>query len=153
MGGGSTTGLMSHWTGNTQGGVYAEILARSNRPGSPYGLPPDFAGQVDWPGLPYAIDPERLKTLYLDMLSEADVTLRTYTFASRVIQEDHRVHGVITESKSGPEAFLADVVVDCTGDGDIAALAGAGFTKGRSIELGNQRAFWVIFKGNLPIDT
>lgn len=33
--------------------------------------------------------------------------------------------GVITESKSGRLAILADRVVDCTGDADIAFLAGA----------------------------
>ena len=36
---------------------------------------------------------------------------------------DHQ--GVITESKSGRMAILANRVIDCTGDADIAFLAGA----------------------------
>ena len=35
------------------------------------------------------------------------------------------VQGVIMESKSGRRALLADRVVDCTGDADVAHLAGA----------------------------
>lgn len=38
-----------------------------------------------------------------------------------------RVIGVIVESKSARQAIAADVVVDATGDGDVAAGAGARF--------------------------
>ena len=37
--------------------------------------------------------------------------------------------GVVTESKSGRRAILADRVIDCTGDADIAAMAGAEYRK------------------------
>ena len=40
------------------------------------------------------------------------------------------VCGVITESKSGRTAILAKRVIDCTGDGDIMARAGAPYEKG-----------------------
>ena len=35
--------------------------------------------------------------------------------------------GIITESKSGRRAILAERVIDCTGDADIAYLAGADY--------------------------
>jgi hypothetical protein len=38
-----------------------------------------------------------------------------------------RVTGVIVHSKSGRQAIAADIVIDCTGDGDVAASAGAPF--------------------------
>jgi hypothetical protein len=38
-----------------------------------------------------------------------------------------RVTGIIVQSKSGRQAIAADIVIDCTGDGDIAAAAGAPF--------------------------
>jgi hypothetical protein len=41
------------------------------------------------------------------------------------------VRGVIVENKSGREAILARVVIDCTGDGDVAARAGVPFYVGR----------------------
>eukprot|EP00971_Amphidinium_carterae_P048589 957704-Amphidinium_carterae.1 len=37
--------------------------------------------------------------------------------------------GVVTESKSGRAAILAERIVDCTGDADVAFLAGVEFTK------------------------
>jgi len=41
------------------------------------------------------------------------------------VREDNVVQGVIIESKSGREAILAKVLIDTTGDGDLAVHAGA----------------------------
>jgi hypothetical protein len=49
---------------------------------------------------------------------------------------DGQVRGVITESKSGRCVILAKRVVDCTGDGDMAARAGAPFEMGNAAEKG-----------------
>jgi hypothetical protein len=45
--------------------------------------------------------------------------------------EDNRVIGAVIQNKSGRQAILARRVIDCTGDGDVAALAGAPFQQGR----------------------
>jgi hypothetical protein len=50
------------------------------------------------------------------------------------ICDGDEARGLVTESKSGREAFLAKVVIDCTGDGDICARAGVPFTKGREAD-------------------
>lgn len=39
----------------------------------------------------------------------------------------NRLRTLITESKSGRQAWSAEAFVDCTGDGDLGALAGCGF--------------------------
>lgn len=130
VGGVSTTGLMSHWTGDTSGGIYEEILNRSARPGAP-------TRQV--------IDPEHLKTVYLTMLQEAGVILRSYSFASDPIVEENSVKGVIIESKSGREAILGKVLIDASGDGDMAVKAGVSFTKGRP-EDGKMQPASLMFK-------
>jgi hypothetical protein len=44
------------------------------------------------------------------------------------IMEGNSIKGVITESKSGRKAILADRVIDCTGDADVAHFAGVRFT-------------------------
>ncbi|WP_312427242.1 FAD-dependent oxidoreductase [Lacrimispora sp.] len=116
VGGIATAGLMSHWTGSTEGGFYEEILSRSA----------EFSGEGR-----QIINPERLKTVFLRILMEAGVSLRLYTFASDVVMEGNVIKGVILESKSGREAVLAKIVIDSTGDGDIAAKAGAPYFKGR----------------------
>ncbi len=74
-------------------------------------------------------DSELLKVVCDDLCMESGVTLRLHSWAVEAIVEDNNVKGVIVESKSGRQAILAKVVVDATGDGDIAALAGAPFEK------------------------
>lgn len=115
VGGIATAGLMSHWTGNTRGGFYEEILDRSQ----------------DTSSARITINPEKLRTVLLDMLTEAGVELQLYTFACEAIMEGNTLQGVITESKSGREVILAHTVIDASGDGDIAAKAGVPYNLGR----------------------
>lgn len=121
VGGMSTIGLMSHWTGNCGGKLYSEILQRS--------AARNPAGTEHFS--PKLINTEELKTLYLEMLEEAGARLMLYTFVSDVIVEDGTVKGLIVENKAGRQAILAKTVIDSTGDGDVAARAGAQFQLGR----------------------
>ncbi len=114
VGGVATSGMMSHWTGNTKGGFYEEILLRST----------GKAGNK-------TIDPERLHGAMLEMLLEAGVDIRLYTFAVAPIMEGDKVCGLITESKTGRQVLLSKVLIDASGDGDIAARAGAEYQLGR----------------------
>ena len=50
--------------------------------------------------------------------------------AIAAIMQDSEVHGVVAATPYGPKALLAKVTVDATGDGDVAAFAGARFTFG-----------------------
>lgn len=119
IGGISTTGLMSHWTGTCGSPLYYEILRRSAEKN-------DF--KVDNITL---IDPEKLKTLYLEMLDEAGVKILLYTFALDAICEGDSVLGATVVNKSGVTDIYAKITIDATGDGDIAAKAGAEFILGR----------------------
>lgn len=138
VGGIATAGLMSHWTGNTEGGIYEEILDRSAESS-------DRDGHFFNGGARQIINPERLKTILLDMLVEAGVKLLLYTFVSDVIMENNTIKGVIVESKSGRQAILADIVVDATGDGDAAAKAGVPYFKGRETD-GKMQPASIMFK-------
>lgn len=134
VGGVATTGLMSHWTGNTSGGFYEELLENSYDPLQDREMP---ARQV--------INPEKLKGVMLDMLEAAGVILELYTFACDVIIEDNLVKGIIVESKSGREVIFAEIVIDASGDGDIAAKAGVPYNKGRE-EDGKMQPMTLMFK-------
>lgn len=70
------------------------------------------------------IDPEGTKRLAWEIMEESGVKVLMYVMCVDVIKEDSRVKGVIIESKKGREAILAKVVVDCSGDGDVAFRAG-----------------------------
>src|SRR4051812_14301066 len=76
------------------------------------------------------VEPEAVKTVALEMLTEAKVEVTFYTVCAGVVMDGDTIRGVITESKSGREAVLGKIVVDCTGDADVAYRAGVPCEKG-----------------------
>ncbi|MBV7483852.1 FAD-dependent oxidoreductase [Bordetella sp. BOR01] len=78
-------------------------------------------------------DPEIFKSAALELLDQAGVRMLFHSFASGIFGEGD-VQGVVFETKSGPLVIKAKAVVDCTGDGDVAALAGAGYEMGREAD-------------------
>ncbi len=82
-------------------------------------------------GFTVPFDPEVFKLAALEMLDEAGVRFLLHAFASETIRRDGRLEGVVFETKSGPVVIRARTVVDATGDGDVAARAGAPFDVGR----------------------
>jgi glycine/D-amino acid oxidase-like deaminating enzyme len=87
-------------------------------------------------GYTVPFDPEVLKTTALDLLDEAGVRYLFHSFASGVLEPERAgdPRRVVFETKSGPLVIEADVVVDATGDGDIAAAAGAEVELGRETD-------------------
>ena len=121
VGGISTSGLMSHWTGTCASPLYYDILKRSSEINE---------GELK-NRITNIIDPEKLKTLYLEMLCECGCKLMLYTFAEDAITDGDKVLGATVINKSGKTVIYAKVTIDATGDGDIAARAGAEFILGR----------------------
>ncbi len=80
-----------------------------------------------------AFDPDGWKRASNEMITEAGVDVRLHSWFSSAIVQDGRIRGVICETKAGREALLADIVIDTTGDLDVAAAAGAKFTEGAYI--------------------
>jgi len=79
-------------------------------------------------------DLEATKFVADQMLEEAGVNVLLHSWVAQSIVEDGAVRGVFVENKSGRQAVLAKVVVDCTGDGDVAAWAGVPFEKGDALQ-------------------
>jgi hypothetical protein len=77
-----------------------------------------------------SVDVEGFKQVALQFVDEAGADLFFHAFAQGTFGDD-RIEGVYFATKSGLVAIKAKVVVDCTGDGDIAAWAGAPFEFGR----------------------
>jgi hypothetical protein len=77
---------------------------------------------------------EDMKSLLDQMMAEAGVEIQLHTRAASVAREDSRLGGVFTVSKSGFEFIEAAIVIDTTGDGDIAAAAGCAFEQGREFD-------------------
>ena len=71
------------------------------------------------------VDSELLKIAADDICSDSGVVLRLHSWVADVVMDGNSVAGLIVESKSGRQAILSQVCIDATGDGDVAAFAGA----------------------------
>jgi hypothetical protein len=80
-----------------------------------------------------AFDPDGWKRVSNDLITEAGADLRLHSWFSAPAVEDGRIRGVIVETKAGRQALLAGVVIDATGDLDVAARAGAPHVHGSYI--------------------
>lgn len=90
--------------------------------------------QADERGIGNFLNPEVYKLMLDRWIEQEHITPLLHALAVDTLKERERVYGVVFESKSGRGAILADCVIDATGDGDVAALAGEGFSMGGTDE-------------------
>lgn len=69
-------------------------------------------------------DPVTLRLVADEMVTEAGVRVAFHNVAVAVVKDGPRMRGVIFEGRDGRWACLANAVIDCTGNADVAALAG-----------------------------
>ncbi|MCB1235330.1 MAG: FAD-dependent oxidoreductase [Verrucomicrobiae bacterium] len=122
VGGVWTAGMLS-WIIDSKNkpGIMRELVAR---------LETDKLGRYVESSFVY--HPEPMKLALENLLLESGVTIRLHTRVVGAVADDNdRLTTVLTESKSGREAWTAKAFVDCTGDGDLAAQAGCEFEYGR----------------------
>jgi hypothetical protein len=108
----------------TVGGIYLEIEERMKARKAV--LPARHVGRIA--SVPY--DPPSLRLVTDEIAAEAGISVVFHAFASAVHCEGGKILSVILETKGGRKAILPKVVIDCTGDGDIAALAGCPYELG-----------------------
>jgi 2-polyprenyl-6-methoxyphenol hydroxylase-like FAD-dependent oxidoreductase len=89
-------------------------------------FPPRVDGEY-W--IPF--DPEAMKYVLDRLVDEAGVKVLFHALAAGIVRDQGEPIGVFVESKSGRQAILAKVIIDATGDADVAASAGAAYEKGR----------------------
>jgi hypothetical protein len=155
LGGNATAGLLGNFLTfhNMRGeqivhGIPQEIVDELKKEGGVIGdghLPNAYghAGSVT----PY--DPEALKHVLLKLAAGARVQLLLHTFTMDALVEDDRICGLRVVNKSGLRALRARMVVDTTGDGDVAAKAGAPFQKGAP-DTGQTMSMTLMFRlGNV----
>lgn len=87
-------------------------------------------------------DTEYYKILLDRMMKEANVRLLYHTFAAGAIREGDTLKGVIIESKEGRKAVLGKVVIDTSGEGDIAWKSGAPVLGGDPIPFGKYKGLY-----------
>ncbi len=134
LGGSGTAALVPAWCPFSDRekciirGIGYEILEEMKR-GMPH-IPPEM---IDW----VPIDPERLKVIYEQRVTATGVEILYLTHFLDVVLEDKSgdderavIDSIVIHNKSGIQRIEAATVIDCTGDADVAAIAGVPFHQG-----------------------
>jgi len=133
VGGASTGGLVITLPDDRQGVITRELEQRLLAVGG--------AAIMDNNWLAWC--PEKTKWMGLRLLEEANVRMLLHAWCVGCTTAGDNIDSVIIESKAGRQAIKAKVVVDCTGDADVAAFAGAPYVKGD--ETGQMRDVTMMF--------
>ncbi len=137
-------------------GIAEEIVLQLKKLGglgkSPYPQKryPTEPGQLEYS---YAVDTERFKYVTLKMCVDAGVDLMFHTYFCDSIVDDGCIRGVVVENKSGRQALMGRIIVDASGDADVAARAGVPFwqtVKDQAPRLNDTLMYRVGFGSSRP---
>ncbi len=141
FGGTATASLMANINGfrnqkepdylQTTKGIGEEVMLRLIEAGgtgkSPYPAKTTYSDKKGDLSYAFAIDTERFKYIVLKMVKEAGVKILFHTYFSDVIMEGEAIKGILIENKSGRQAVFGKIIIDASGDGDVACKAGVPF--------------------------
>jgi hypothetical protein len=104
------------------GGIITETHERLLKGGHavPH-IEPDYRG---WYTFAY-VDPDWWGLMIFEMMTENNVHLLLHSLAVDVVKEGNTAKGVVVENVSGRQVIRGKVIIDCTGEGEIAAKFGA----------------------------
>ncbi len=128
LGGSGTSALVPAWCpfSDKQKIIYRG-LAETVFTAAKAGIAHVGKSDIDW----VPIDAERLKRVYDDLVTGAGAAVLFQTFLASVETDGQgSVSALVVSNKAGLTALQAKVYIDCTGDADLAAWAGAEFQKG-----------------------
>lgn len=113
--------LFSSWGTSERvvGGVPFEAVKRVSDAG--YGVHDNSSADFETEGMKLVLE---------QMAQDAGIQLLYHTFFCDAIVEGRRIAGAIVQNKGGRQVVLAERIIDCSGDGDVAARAGCEFDMG-----------------------
>src|SRR6267142_646214 len=107
-------------------GIASDLLGRIDRLGG-LNAPHLILGKI----LAQAYDTSAYKIAADDLLASHKVDILFYALGAGVVMaDDKRVNALMVETKAGRQAVQANIFIDCSGDGDLAAWAGAPYEIG-----------------------
>ena len=83
----------------------------------------------------YELDSEGFKVVADNLVLKAGVCPMLHRAFCSPILEGNEIRGVITESKAGREAILGKIIVDATGDADVARRSGVTVFKNKKEDM------------------
>ncbi len=130
--GGSTVSALVNVTLSTNGvdfqGIWHEWARQLKQLGGISDLRWEEREGTRW--LASSSSPEMVKLAWDRLIAASGAEVLHFAWAAGAIVEDGAIRGVIVETKSGRQVIRARRVIDCTGDGDVCARAGASFEHG-----------------------
>lgn len=99
----------------------------------------------------FQIDHEMFKVVLDQWLVESGVEILFQAVVVEALIHDGTIRGVVVEHKGGREVVLASRIIDASGDGDVAAFAGAPFEKGAD-DGTLQAPTMVFYMGDVDIE-
>lgn len=105
-------------------GIPFEMIQKLEREGSSPGFYNDLGPETQESRGTHA-DREAIKQIFFHLAEENGIQVYLNTLVCGVLQEQGKIGGVILQSNTQRFIFRAKNVIDCTGDGDVAFLAGA----------------------------
>jgi hypothetical protein len=128
LGGMGAAGILNAWCPFSDGekiiyrGLAEKIFNESKK-----GVPHEPKNKLDW----VSINPECLMSVYDEMVTASGAQVLFFSRLAAVeMSAGDTVDALIVANKAGLTAFKAKVYIDATGDGDLAAWAGASFKRG-----------------------
>lgn len=132
LGGMGTVGLVPAWCpfSDKEKIVYKGLAEKVFEEARAF-VPHHSQGDTDW----VAIDPEALKRIYDRLVIGAGADVLFGSAVSGVEAGAGEVRALLVSNKAGLTAYRAKAYVDCTGDGDVAAWAGAAYEQQDSADI------------------
>jgi hypothetical protein len=127
LGGLITGGRLTKPTGLINSAIFHEMLDRCVG----YRGADGRVRESYWGKYTGTFDAEVMQRVIIEMVEEAGVEVLLRASVVETVMKDGALHGLIIRTKSGESLVLAKSFVDASGDGDVAALAGAEFMLGR----------------------
>jgi hypothetical protein len=127
LGGLVTGGRLTKPTGLINGGIFKELLGRCAK----YKGADEAPRESYWGAYTGSFDAETMQRVIIEAIEEAGVEVLLRAQVVAAVKQGNTVKGLEIQTKSGRKLVLSKVVIDSSGDGDVAALADAPFMLGR----------------------
>jgi hypothetical protein len=127
LGGLVTGGRLTKPTGLINSGIFQEMIERcAALKGADAAIRESYWGKYTG-----AFDAETMQRVIIEFVEQAGVEVLLRAQVTDVVKEGTRLSSLVIMTKSGQQLVLAKAFIDASGDGDVAALAGADVMIGR----------------------
>ena len=109
-----------------------------------------FTGSAEKGQIRSCVDPEQVKYVWDELVTAAGARILHHGYSATCMLEDGRAAGVFVQTRAGRQAIRAKRVIDCTGDGIVAAESGVAYESGDGTNPWAMSCTKMLRLGNVP---